>query len=224
MGGTASGAGSRRATRARARRTGRRRDCSASPFRPTTRSGRRRPSCFPSETADVLRAVRRPAGSSSATHADGIVRVINHGTDHARPGDPRRRLPALRPARLLHGRAPAARRRRLARAARAVRRAAVDAGRARDAPCGHALELLVADGAAAVGVAASVDRALDRRPARPGHARLRITGDVEIAAARITVQSIVRGPWEVRLVRVDESPTGWMPRPPPAHRRLGARR
>lgn len=42
---------------------------------------------LPVETSDGLRSVRAPGWIVSATRADGLVRVINHGTDHARPGD-----------------------------------------------------------------------------------------------------------------------------------------
>ncbi|MFD0525400.1 DUF2264 domain-containing protein [Paractinoplanes durhamensis] len=37
---------------------------------------------LPIETGDVLRAVRAPGWLISGARADGIVRVINHGTDH----------------------------------------------------------------------------------------------------------------------------------------------
>jgi len=42
---------------------------------------------LPVERADDLVAVRAPGWLVSGTRADGIVRVVNHGTDHARPGD-----------------------------------------------------------------------------------------------------------------------------------------
>ena len=58
-----------------------------------------------------------------------------------------------------------------------------------------------------LGIAASTSRAhwLTPRPAVHRHGS-GIDGDVEIAA-RLTVHSLVRGPWEVRLVRVDELET-----------------
>ena len=41
---------------------------------------------LPVQTADQLRVVRSPGWIVSGTRADGIVRIINHGTDHALPG------------------------------------------------------------------------------------------------------------------------------------------
>lgn len=41
---------------------------------------------LPVEEGDVLRAVRSPGWIVSATRDDGIVRVVNHGTDHAVTG------------------------------------------------------------------------------------------------------------------------------------------
>lgn len=42
---------------------------------------------LPIETGDVALALREPGWLVSGTRADGIVRVVNHGTDHAAPGD-----------------------------------------------------------------------------------------------------------------------------------------
>jgi hypothetical protein len=44
---------------------------------------------LPVEQGGVLREVRAPGWLISGTHEDGIVRVVNHGTDHARPDDRR---------------------------------------------------------------------------------------------------------------------------------------
>jgi hypothetical protein len=41
---------------------------------------------LPIEQGDVLRAIVSPGWIVSGTTADGIVRVVNHGTDHALPG------------------------------------------------------------------------------------------------------------------------------------------
>lgn len=41
---------------------------------------------LPVEGGDVVRALAAPGWAVSATRADGIVRLANHGTDHARPG------------------------------------------------------------------------------------------------------------------------------------------
>ncbi len=41
---------------------------------------------MPSETADFITAMEAPGWLVSGTVDDGVVRVINHGTDHAHPG------------------------------------------------------------------------------------------------------------------------------------------
>lgn len=41
---------------------------------------------LPVEDGDTLRIVRAPGWVVAGTQADGIVRVVNHGTDHAEPG------------------------------------------------------------------------------------------------------------------------------------------
>ncbi|MFG1943816.1 DUF2264 domain-containing protein [Nonomuraea sp. NPDC048826] len=42
---------------------------------------------LPVEEGDFQRAIRSPGWLVSGTRADGLVRVVNHGTDHALPGD-----------------------------------------------------------------------------------------------------------------------------------------
>lgn len=44
---------------------------------------------LPVEHADFTRAIEVPGWHATGTRADGIVRVTNHGTDHATPGDKR---------------------------------------------------------------------------------------------------------------------------------------
>lgn len=44
------------------------------------------PEPLPVDVGDVLTVAAAPGWAISATHDDGIVRVINHGTDHALPG------------------------------------------------------------------------------------------------------------------------------------------
>jgi hypothetical protein len=41
---------------------------------------------LPVQTADQLRVALSPGWIISGTRADGIVRIVNHGTDHAVPG------------------------------------------------------------------------------------------------------------------------------------------
>ncbi|WP_103342046.1 DUF2264 domain-containing protein [Amycolatopsis sp. CA-126428] len=48
---------------------------------------------LPIETGDVARVVPAPGWLVSGRRRDGIALVVNHGTDHARPGDPRADAP-----------------------------------------------------------------------------------------------------------------------------------
>ncbi|MET8847830.1 DUF2264 domain-containing protein [Amycolatopsis sp. NPDC004625] len=48
---------------------------------------------LPIETGDVARVVTAPGWLVSGRRRDGIALVVNHGTDHARPGDPRSDAP-----------------------------------------------------------------------------------------------------------------------------------
>ena len=155
---------------------------------------------LPIESADSIRAIAAPAWLVSGTHADGIVRVINHGTDHAVEGTPSSDSPLY--ARLGYSTAtvPA-----LDEASwhnpidQTV--ALLDAsGRATHRSGMRATEPVVsADG---IGVVGSTWQAhwLEATPTthRHGHGlpgSLTHAGDLE-------VHSLVRGPWEVRLVRV----------------------
>ncbi len=81
------------------------------------------PEPLPVETADQLRVIAAPGWIVSATRDDGIVRVLNHGTDHGIEGSRERRLTALRAARLLDGDESAPRRGIVGRSARPVGRA-----------------------------------------------------------------------------------------------------
>ena len=155
---------------------------------------------LPGETADVLRTVESPGWIISATHDDGIVRVINHGTDHARAGD-------------LVGDSPL-----YARIGYSTAASPLLNGDAWQEPLEQSVALIHADGRAThragmelwgarrdgdAGIAGSTAHAHWIAPAavqvRHGSG---ITGDVAPAGA-VTTVSIVRGAWEVRLVRID---------------------
>lgn len=155
---------------------------------------------LPTETADVLRVVEAPAWIISATADDGIVRVINHGTDHARPGD-------------LVGDSPLYTRLGYSTAASPLLN-----GDAWAEPLEQSVALLHADGRAThragmrvQGIRRDGDAAIAGSEATahwiaPAATQTRhgsgITGDIEIAGS-VTTWSIVRGAWEVRLVRID---------------------
>jgi hypothetical protein len=155
---------------------------------------------LPVETGDVLRAVRAPGWLIAGTHADGIVRVVNHGTDHGEEGVPGGDAPLY--ARLGYSTATAP---------------VLDesgwtdptdqsvvlvdpAGRHSHRTGMRTLAVRIDEG---VGVAGSTSFAhwLDAGPPGRDHGAGR-AGKLR-PAGRITTFSLVRGPWEIRLVRVD---------------------
>lgn len=160
---------------------------------------------LPVELADDLRVVAAAGWIVSGTHADGIVRVINHGTDHAYPD-------------ALVGDSPLYARLGYSTATSPMLDAAgwrepleqsvclVDAaGRGTHRAAMELLDVRVdLEGDVRVGVAGSTSRAHWIAPAdeqvRHGSG---IDGAITIAG-RVTTWSIVRGAWEVRAVRVDE--------------------
>ncbi|MDQ7904083.1 DUF2264 domain-containing protein [Phytohabitans sp. ZYX-F-186] len=156
---------------------------------------------LPVEERDEVRAVRAPGWLVSGTRADGIVRVVNHGTDHAGEGSTGGDSPLY--ARLGYSTATSP---------------VLDEGGWVD-PLDQSVTLVDAAGRAThrsgmrpltvhvnsdgVGVAGSRGpvRWVDPDPGhrdhgggRPGRHR---------PAGVLTVCSLVRGPWELRLARVD---------------------
>jgi hypothetical protein len=156
---------------------------------------------LPVEAADSLRAVRAAGWLVSGTGADGIVRVVNHGTDHATEGS-------------LVGDSPL-----YARLGYSTATAPLANGRAWREPLEQSVALVDGEGRAThraamrlldvriddeVGVAASTWPAhfIDPATSQVRHGS-GIEGEVAVAG-RLTVRSFVRGPWEVRLVDVDD--------------------
>ena len=159
---------------------------------------------LPVERGDTLRVIRAPGWLVSGTRADGIVRVINHGTDHARAGQLTGDSPLY--ARLGYSTATSplldaeAWRNPLEQAVAIIN----EDGRATHRTALEPLEARVDEsGAVPVAVGGSTWQAHwvtpDERQQRHGSG---FTGTVEVAG-RLTVVSLVRGPWEFRLVRVD---------------------
>jgi hypothetical protein len=168
---------------------------------------------LPVERGDVLRVVRAPGWIVAGTRADGVVRVVNHGTDHAEEGDAVGDSPLY--ARLGYSTAtspwlddaswasPVDQSASLVDAAgRATHRAGWTALGVRVDAADHVA------GAADVAVGASRGRARWLTPAavqtHHGSGWCGETAD----AGTLTVVSLVRGPWEVRLVRVEELAPG----------------
>jgi hypothetical protein len=75
---------------------------------------------LPSEDGGSLRAIRAPGWIAREHPEDGIVRVVNHGTDHTVEGGAVADSTALRPVGLLDRYQPGPRRARLDRAGRPV--------------------------------------------------------------------------------------------------------
>nr|WP_223297577.1 DUF2264 domain-containing protein [Catenulispora acidiphila] len=164
---------------------------------------------LPVEEADQLAVIAAPGWALSSTKADGVVRVYNHGTDHARPGDRTGDSPLYARLGYSTGTAPIL----------------LDEGW--DAPLDQAVVLLDGAGNAThrsgfetLGVAALDGAAVLASRARchwitpgaagpdPDHGSGR-HGEARDAAV-VTTVSIVRGAWEVRCVYVDPSDApGW---------------
>jgi hypothetical protein len=167
---------------------------------------------LPSEAGGALRAVRAPGWVAVSTPADGIVRVANHGTDHAVEGSGVADSPLY------------------ARLGYSTATSPVLDDRGWDDPVDQSVVLVDGadrsthrsgmrtltvrvdrdgpDGPDALGVGGSTadvhwveaERGgADHGEGRPGR---------PIPAGRVTMFSIVRGPWELRLSRVDALAAG----------------
>ncbi|MFC6018326.1 DUF2264 domain-containing protein [Plantactinospora solaniradicis] len=156
---------------------------------------------LPVEERDAVRAVRAPGWLVSGTRADGIVRVVNHGTDHAVEGATVGDSPLY--ARLGYSTVTSpvldesGWRDPLDQSVALVD----DAGRATHRAGMRLLTVHVdTDG---VGVAGSRTLAhwVDPEPGQRDHGGGRV-GRYR-PAGHLTVYSLVRGPWELRLTRVD---------------------
>lgn len=161
---------------------------------------------LPVERADQLVAVRAPGWVVSGTRADGIVRVVNHGTDHAAEGAQVADSPLY--ARLGYSTATAP---LLDDAAwrEAVDQAvvlldAVGAATHRTGMTLRAAAVETTPEGVEVGVASSDGqvRWMDLDPAAEAHGSG--LGGVARPAGTLRTTSFVRGAWEVRAVRVDD--------------------
>ncbi|MDH2430598.1 DUF2264 domain-containing protein [Sphaerisporangium sp. TRM90804] len=155
---------------------------------------------LPVERADFQRVIRSPGWLVSGTRADGVVRVVNHGTDHATPGDHRTDSPLY------------------ARLGYSTATSPVLAGPHAGDPVDQSVTLLGPDARPShrtgfdtlllrrlptgTVVGASRWRAhwVDPDPGAADHGYGR-TGRV-VPGPWITVLSAVRGAWEARLVRI----------------------
>lgn len=161
---------------------------------------------LPLETADRLRVVRAPGWIVSGTRADGIVRVVNHGTDHSTEGAQSGDSPLY--ARLGYSTATSpllddsAWTDPLDQSVALLDTGGRASHRTGMTVLGLALE---GEGDARVAVAASQAHARWLVPRTDQHLHgSGVAGDA-VPAGTITTVSLVRGAWEVRLIRVDDA-------------------
>ena len=160
---------------------------------------------LPVDSGDTLRAARAPGWLIASTRADGIVRVINHGTDHANEGADVADSPLY--ARIGYSTATAPVLDESGWTAPVDQSVVLidNAGRCTHRSGMRTLTVRVdGDGPARVGVAGSVASVhwVDADRGEPDHGTGR-RGRSQ-PAAHITVFSLVRGMWELRLVRIDD--------------------
>jgi len=164
---------------------------------------------LPAETHDSLRAVTAAGWIVSGTAADGIVRIVNHGTDHATEGSLVGDSPLY--ARIGYSTATSPLLDAEAWQNPLEQSVALVDGRGRSS---HRAAMTLVDvridgeADAAVGIAASVSLAHWVTPHPSDHRHgSGLDGTIE-PAGTIGVHSLVRGPWELRLVRVDSLASG----------------
>lgn len=158
---------------------------------------------LPIESGDELRTVRPAGWVISGTQADGIVRIVNHGTDHAAGGSLVGDSPLYARIGYATAAGPLANQRAFEEPLEQSVALVDAAGRATHRAAMDLIDVRVQDDEGGrVGIAASVSRAhwIDLRPSAQRHGS-GIDGEIEIAGL-VEVHSLVRGPWEARLVRV----------------------
>ncbi|WP_285136270.1 DUF2264 domain-containing protein [Microbacterium sp. lyk4-40-TSB-66] len=158
---------------------------------------------LPIERGDYLRAIASPGWVVSGTASDGIVRIANHGTDHALEGSLVGDSPLY--ARIGYSTAAAPLADENAWREPLEQSVSIVDGRGR-ATHRAAMRLIDTrvqqDAGGNVAIAASVSAAhwIAAAPAAHRHGS-GLTGGVEVAGV-VEVHSVLRGPWEMRLARV----------------------
>ncbi|WP_226654233.1 DUF2264 domain-containing protein [Leifsonia sp. LS1] len=153
---------------------------------------------LPVERGDVRRVVRAAGWIVSGTAADGVVRVINHGTDHGHPGEHTADSPLY--ARLGYSSAslpPLVGATVTAPVDNTV--GAVDAEGRSTNRSGFARGVIGDDGVAAFATSIARTHWVDGDDGGPDHGSGR-TGRVTEGPTLVT-GSLVRGAWEVRVIR-----------------------
>lgn len=158
---------------------------------------------LPVERGDYLRAVVAPGWVISATASDGVVRVANHGTDHALEGALVGDSPLYARIGYSTATAPLADERAWAEPLEQSVSLLDGRGRATHRAAMRLIDTRVQrDAGGHVAIAASVSAAhwITATPTAHRHGS-GLTGEVEVAGV-IEVHSLLRGPWEMRLTRV----------------------
>ncbi|WP_448003494.1 DUF2264 domain-containing protein [Agromyces bauzanensis] len=159
------------------------------------------------DRGDFVRGIVAPGWIASGTRADGIVRIVNHGTDHGLPGVLGVDAPLYAKFGYSTATAP------LLAGDAAVRRpdqsvAIVADGIASDRSgfVTEAFRLLDCDDGSGAGFAVSTSVAhwVDDQPDHPDHGTP-APGGVVRTGPRLTTASLVRGAWELRFVRVERT-------------------
>lgn len=165
------------------------------------------PESLPIERGDFVRAIAAPGWVVTGTASDGIVRIVNHGTDHAKPHTLVGDSPLY--ARIAYSSATSpllddlAWHEPLEQSVALVEKAATGAATHR-----AAMELLAASTDNDAGVAASTWLAHTLEPdAKQQRHGSGLDGEARVIA-RLTVISVVRGAEEVRLARVTDLAEG----------------
>ncbi|MBO0608543.1 DUF2264 domain-containing protein [Myceligenerans salitolerans] len=161
---------------------------------------------LPVEREDTVSLFRAPGWAVSATAADGVVRVVNHGTDHAREGDRVGDSPLY--ARLGYSTATSPLLDTPAWTRPGDQSVVLldGAGRATHRTGFRTLGTELVDGTCAVLASVAEAHWLDADPTAPDHGSGR--PGTAARAGTVTTVSVVRGAWEVRCVRVDALATG----------------
>jgi len=164
---------------------------------------------LPVEAGDDVRVVRSAGWAVSGTAADGIVRIANHGSDHAADGALVGDSPLYARIGYSTATSPLANQAAWHEPLEQSVTLVDETGRATHRAAMELIDVRVdGEGPARVAIAASVSRAhwITPRPAAHRHGS-GLDGDVELAGV-VTVHSLLRGPWEVRLTRVDSLEAG----------------
>ncbi|WP_263119465.1 DUF2264 domain-containing protein [Cellulomonas fimi] len=157
---------------------------------------------LPIESADTLRAVRAPGWVVAGTREDGIVRVLNHGTDHAVPGATTGDSPLYASLGYSTATAPLLDEAAWTEPLDGVVTLVDAAGRVGHRTGFETLECRVDDGTVGVAASRSSTHWLVPDAVQEQHGS-GLAGHAEPAGTLVVI-SLARGPRELRLVRVEE--------------------